>query len=36
MLTGIVKSEAIKSQIERLVRSVKGVRDIDNQIQVSG
>jgi hyperosmotically inducible protein len=36
MVTGIVKSEAIKSQIERLVRSVKGVRDIDNQIQVSG
>lgn len=36
MVTGIVKSEAIKSQIERLVRSVRGVRDIDNQIQVSG
>jgi len=36
MVTGIVRSEAIKSQIERLVRSVKGVRDIDNQIQVSG
>lgn len=36
MVTGIVKSEAIKSQIERLVRAVKGVRGIDNQIQVSG
>jgi BON domain len=36
MVTGIVKSEAIKSQIERLIRSVRGVRDIDNQIQVSG
>jgi hypothetical protein len=36
MITGIVKSEAIKSQIERLVRSVRGVRDIDNQIQISG
>jgi len=36
MLTGIVKSEAVKSQIERLVRSVKGVRGIDNQIIVSG
>jgi hypothetical protein len=36
MVTGIVKSEAIKSQIERLVRVVKGVRGIDNQIQVSG
>lgn len=35
-LTGTVKSEAIKNQIERLVRSVRGVRDIDNQIQVSG
>ncbi|MEA2205353.1 MAG: hypothetical protein QOE77_2129 [Blastocatellia bacterium] len=36
MITGIVKSESIKSQIERLVRSVRGVRDIDNQIQISG
>jgi hyperosmotically inducible protein len=35
-LTGTVKSEAVKSQIERLVRSVRGVRDIDNQILVSG
>jgi len=35
-ITGTVRSEAIKSQIERLVRSVRGVRDIDNQIQVSG
>jgi hyperosmotically inducible protein len=35
-ITGTVRSEAIKNQIERLVRSVRGVRDIDNQIQVSG
>ncbi|MDX6611386.1 MAG: hypothetical protein QOD75_572 [Blastocatellia bacterium] len=35
-ITGTVKSEAIKHQIERLVRAVRGVRDIDNQIQVSG
>src|SRR5438132_11091658 len=32
MLTGTVKSEAQKSQVERLVRSVKGVKSVDNQI----
>ena len=36
MVTGIVKSEALKGQIERMIRAVRGVRDIDNQIQVSG
>lgn len=31
-LTGTVKSEALKSQVERVVRNVKGVKSIDNQI----
>lgn len=35
-LIGTVKSEAIKAQFERLVRAVKGVKEIDNQIIVSG
>lgn len=35
-LIGTVKSEAIKGQFERLVRAVKGVKEIDNQIIVSG
>jgi osmotically-inducible protein OsmY len=35
-LTGTVKSEALKRQIEKLVREVRGVRDIDNQILVMG
>jgi hyperosmotically inducible periplasmic protein len=35
-LMGTVKSESIKAQFERLVRSVKGVKEIDNQISVSG
>jgi hypothetical protein len=34
-IMGTVKSEAIKAQFERLVRSVKGVKEIDNQIIVS-
>ena len=34
-LIGTVKSEAIKAQFERLVRAVRGVKDIDNQIIVS-
>ena len=34
-LMGTVKSEAIKAQFERLVRAVKGVKEIDNQIIVS-
>jgi len=33
-LMGIVKSEALKAQIERAVRNVKGVKSIDNQITV--
>ena len=35
-LIGTVKSETVKSQFERLVRAVKGVKEIDNQIIVSG
>lgn len=33
---GTVGSNALKMQIERLVRDAKGVREIDNQITVSG
>ncbi|HKR60042.1 MAG TPA: BON domain-containing protein [Pyrinomonadaceae bacterium] len=35
-LIGTVKSESIKAQFERLVRAVRGVKEIDNQITVSG
>lgn len=35
-LTGTVKTEALKNQIEKLVEGVRGVRSIDNQIVVSG
>lgn len=35
-LIGTVKSESIKAQFERLVRGVRGVRDVDNQITISG
>ena len=33
-LIGTVKTEALKTQIERLVKSVKGVKSVDNQISV--
>ncbi len=33
-LMGTVKSEALKSQIERAVKNVKGVKAVDNQIVV--
>jgi uncharacterized integral membrane protein len=33
-LMGMVKSEALKAQVERAVRAVKGVKSIDNQISV--
>jgi hypothetical protein len=33
-LMGTVKSESVKAQFERLVRSVKGVKSVDNQIIV--
>ena len=35
-LTGTVKSEALKSQIDRAIRGVKGVKQVDNQIVVMG
>ena len=35
-LTGTVKTEALKRQVEKLVREVRGVRGIDNQILVLG
>jgi len=31
-ITGTVRSEAVKAQVERAVRSVKGVKSVDNQI----
>ena len=34
MVTGTVKSEAVKSQIERMLRAIKGVKQVDNQIIV--
>jgi osmotically-inducible protein OsmY len=33
-LTGTVKSEAMKSQVDRMIRAVKGVKQVDNQIVV--
>jgi hypothetical protein len=33
-LLGTVKSEAVKSQIEKMVRGIRGVKQIDNQITV--
>ena len=33
-LTGTVKSESLKSQLDKVIRSVKGVKQIDNQIVV--
>jgi uncharacterized integral membrane protein len=33
-LTGTVKSEALKSQVDRMIRAVKGVKQVDNQIVV--
>ncbi len=36
MLVGSVKSDYLKSQVEKLVRSVKGVKSVDNKIVVSG
>ena len=35
-LLGVVHNAAEKNQVERAVRSVKGVKSIDNQITVSG
>lgn len=33
-LMGMVKTEALKAEVERAVRSVRGVKSIDNQISV--
>jgi hypothetical protein len=33
-VTGTVKSEAVKSQIDKMLRAVKGVKQVDNQIVV--
>jgi cytoskeletal protein RodZ len=33
-LTGTVKSEALKAQLDRTIRAVKGVKQVDNQIVV--
>jgi osmotically-inducible protein OsmY len=33
-LLGTVKSDALKNQVEKMVRRIKGVKDIDNQITV--
>jgi hypothetical protein len=36
MLIGTVKTETLKADIERAVRQIKGVKQVDNQIIVSG
>jgi hypothetical protein len=33
-LTGTVNSEALKSQLEKMIRGTKGVKQVDNQIVV--
>ena len=33
-LMGIVKADSLKSQVEKVVRRVKGVKAVDNQISV--
>jgi osmotically-inducible protein OsmY len=35
-LIGTVKSDSLKTQVERLVRGIKGVKQVDNQIIVAG
>lgn len=35
-LTGTVKSEALKSQVERAIRAIRGVKQVDNQIVAMG
>jgi osmotically-inducible protein OsmY len=34
MLIGTVKTEELKTRIERMVKQIKGVKDVDNQISV--
>jgi uncharacterized integral membrane protein len=35
-LTGTVKDETLKTQVERAIRSIRGVRQVDNQIVAMG
>ena len=35
-LTGTVKDEALKTQLERAIRAIRGVRQVDNQIVAMG
>lgn len=35
-ITGSVKSEALKTQVERAIRAVRGVKQVDNQIVAMG
>ena len=35
-ITGTVKSEGLKAQVERAIRSISGVRQVDNQIVAMG
>jgi hypothetical protein len=35
-LTGTVKSEALKTQVERAIRMVRGVKQVDNQLVAMG
>ena len=35
-LTGTVQSEALKSQVERMIRAISGVKQVDNQIVAMG
>jgi hypothetical protein len=35
-LTGTVKSESLKSQLDKAIRTVRGVKQVDNQIVVMG
>jgi osmotically-inducible protein OsmY len=35
-LTGTVQSEGLKSQVERMIRAISGVKQVDNQIVAMG
>ena len=35
-LTGTVKSEGLKSQLDRMIRAIRGVKQVDNQIVAMG
>lgn len=35
-LTGTVKTEALKTQVERMIRAIRGVKQVDNQIVAMG